>query len=136
MSQENEYKDIIDAAFSAMEHAYAPYSNYHVGACVKLKNGKLIVGVNVENASYGLTNCAERSAIFATYSLGYTKEDIVALGIVSDGEKLAYPCGACRQVLVELLNGDTPIVLSNRKDFKVTNIMELLPMSFTKEDVL
>ncbi|MEG1475120.1 MAG: cytidine deaminase [Longicatena sp.] len=136
MSQENEYKDIIDAAFSAMEHAYAPYSNYHVGACVKLKNGKLIVGVNVENASYGLTNCAERSAIFATYSLGYTKEDIVALGIVSDREKLAYPCGACRQVLVELLNGDTPIVLSNRKDFKVTNIMELLPMSFTKEDVL
>ncbi|MEG2801071.1 MAG: cytidine deaminase [Longicatena sp.] len=136
MSQENEYKDIIDAAFSAMEHAYAPYSNYHVGACVKLKNGKLIVGVNVENASYGLTNCAERSAIFATYSLGYTKEDIVALCIVSDGEKLAYPCGACRQVLVELLNGDTPIVLSNRKDFKVTNIMELLPMSFTKEDVL
>ncbi|MEG0709777.1 MAG: cytidine deaminase [Longicatena sp.] len=136
MSQENEYKDIVDAAFSAMEHAYAPYSNYHVGACVKLKNGKLIVGVNVENASYGLTNCAERSAIFATYSLGYTKEDIVALGIVSDGEKLAYPCGACRQVLVELLNGDTPIVLSNRKDFKVTNIMELLPMSFTKEDVL
>ncbi|MEG1731715.1 MAG: cytidine deaminase [Longicatena sp.] len=136
MSQENEYKDIIDAAFSAMEHAYAPYSNYHVGACVKLKNGKLIVGVNVENASYGLTNCAERSAIFATYSLGYTKDDIVALGIVSDGEKLAYPCGACRQVLVELLNGDTPIVLSNRKDFKVTNIMELLPMSFTKEDVL
>ncbi|MEG0361660.1 MAG: cytidine deaminase [Longicatena sp.] len=136
MSQENEYKDIIDAAFSAMEHAYAPYSNYHVGACVKLKNGKLIVGVNVENASYGLTNCAERSAIFATYSLGYTKEDIVALGIVSDGEKLAYPCGACRQVLVELLNGDTPIVLNNRKDFKVTNIMELLPMSFTKEDVL
>ncbi|MEG0330200.1 MAG: cytidine deaminase [Longicatena sp.] len=136
MSQENEYKDIIDAAFSAMEHAYAPYSNYHVGACVKLKNGKLIVGVNVENASYGLTNCAERSAIFATYSLGYTKEDIVALCIVSDGEKLAYPCGACRQVLVELLNGDTPIVLNNRKDFKVTNIMELLPMSFTKEDVL
>lgn len=130
------YNDILNVAFQAMEHAYAPYSNYHVGACVKTKDGELIPGVNIENASYGLTNCAERSAVFAAYSLGYRKEDIVSIAIVSDGDLLAAPCGACRQVLVELLNRDTPIVLSNKKDYKVTNIDELLPMSFTSEDVL
>ncbi|WP_243205888.1 MULTISPECIES: cytidine deaminase [Bacillota] len=131
-----EYKDLIERAFSAMAHAYAPYSKYHVGACIKTKDGNFIPGVNIENASYGLTNCAERSAVFAAYSLGYRKEDIEMIAIVSDGEKLAAPCGACRQVLVELLDEDTPIILSNHKEEKVTNIKELLPMSFTSEDVL
>ncbi|RGC52609.1 cytidine deaminase [Absiella sp. AM29-15] len=131
-----EYKDLIERAFSAMAHAYAPYSKYHVGACIKTKDGNFIPGVNIENASYGLTNCAERSAVFAAYSLGYRKEDIEMIAIVSDGEKLAAPCGACRQVLVELLEEDTPIILSNHKEEKVTNIKELLPMSFTSEDVL
>lgn len=130
------YDDVVNVAFEAMEHAYAPYSKYHVGACVKTKEGTFIPGVNIENASFGLTNCAERSAIFAAYSLGYTKEDIESIAIVSDGAKLAAPCGACRQVLVELLQGDTPIVLSNKVEYNVTNIIELLPMSFTSEDVL
>lgn len=131
-----EYQDLIERAFSAMEHAYAPYSNYHVGACIKTKDGNFIPGVNIENASFGLTNCAERSAVFAAYSLGYRKEDIEMIAIVSDGERLAAPCGACRQVLVELLCQDTPILLSNRQDEKITTIKELLPMSFTSEDVL
>lgn len=131
-----EYKDLIERAFSAMAHAYAPYSNYHVGACIKTRDGNFIPGVNIENASYGLTNCAERSAIFATYSLGYRKADIEMIAIVSDGDKLAAPCGACRQVLVELIEEDTPIILSNHKEEKVTTIKELLPMSFTSEDVL
>lgn len=136
MKIEENYKEILDQAFEAMGHAYAPYSNYHVGACVKLKDGKLVPGVNIENASYGLTNCAERSALFATYSMGYRKEDIEAIAIVSDGDLLAAPCGACRQVMVELLKADTPIVLSNKKEYKVMTIAELLPMSFTSEDVL
>ncbi len=84
-----QYEDILNVAFDAMKKAYAPYSNYHVGACVKTKDGKLIPGVNIENASYGLTNCAERSAVFAAYSLGYRKTDIEALAIVSDGKLLA-----------------------------------------------
>ena len=62
-----EYKDIIDMAFKAMGNAYAPYSNYHVGACVKTKDGKYHIGANIENASYGLTNCAERSALFNVF---------------------------------------------------------------------
>ena len=131
-----QYQEILDVAFDAMKHAYAPYSRYHVGACVKTKDGKLIPGVNIENASFGLTNCAERSAVFAAYSLGYRKEDIEAIAIVSDGEKLAAPCGACRQVLVELLLQNTPIILSNGRESKLTNFAELLPMSFTSEDVL
>lgn len=133
---EKQYEEMVEKAFEAMKHAYAPYSNYHVGACVKLKNGIFIQGANIENASFGLTNCAERSAIFATYSQGYRKDDIEAIAIVSDGSKLAAPCGACRQVLVELLHPHTPIVLSNRKEEKITTITQLLPMSFTSEDVI
>ena len=116
------YEKLLEEAFKAMENAYAPYSNYHVGACVETKDGKYIWGANIENASFGVTNCAERTAIFATYAQGYRKDDIVAIAIVSDGDRLAAPCGACRQVLCELLNQDTPIVLSNHKENAVTNI--------------
>jgi len=130
-----EYQDILDRAFKAMENAYAPYSNYHVGACVLTKDNKYFLGANIENASYGLTNCAERNAIFQAYSNGYRKRDIEAIAIVSEGKTLATPCGACRQVLVELLEKHTPIVLSNHKIETITNIQELLPMSFTEEDL-
>lgn len=126
---------VITLAFEAMEHAYAPYSNYHVGACVLCDDETYFYGANIENASYGLTCCAERNAIFAAYSNGKRKQDIVALAIVSDGDRIATPCGACRQVLVELLDADTPIYLSNGKKEITTNIKELLPMSFTSEDL-
>lgn len=126
---------LIKNAFQAMKNAYAPYSNYHVGACVECKDGSLFYGANIENASYGLTCCAERNAIFAAYSNGKRKEDIKAIAIVSDGERIGTPCGACRQVLVELLEKDTPIYLSNGKESITTTIEELLPMSFTSEDL-
>ena len=129
-------EELIQEAFKAMENAYAPYSNYHVGACVLTKDGKKFYGANIENASYGATNCAERSAVFAAYSNGYRKETIEALAIVSDGDRIAAPCGICRQVLSELLEQDTPIYLSNGKDEKDTNINELLPMQFGQEDVI
>lgn len=127
------YKDILDKAYEAMDNAYAPYSNFHVGACVKTKDGKYFIGANIENASYGLTNCAERNAIFQTYSQGYRQDDIEALAIVGQGNTLITPCGACRQVLVELLKRDTPIVLGTGEKVLVTNIEELMPMAFTKE---
>ena len=130
-----QYQELLDVAFDAMKHAYAPYSRYHVGACVKTKDGKLIPGVNIENASFGLTNCAERSAVFAAYSLGYRKEDIEAIAIVSDGARIGTPCGICRQVLSELLESDTPIILSNGKETMETTMAELLPMSFGMEDL-
>lgn len=131
-----DFRDIEQKAFEVMENAYAPYSNYKVGACIKTKDGKYFVGANIENASYGLTNCAERNAIFQLYSKGYRKNDIFAISIVSKGDKLVSPCGACRQVLVELINIDTPIILSNGKEYIITNINELLPMSFTNKNLL
>lgn len=128
-------EELINEAFKAMKNAYAPYSKYHVGACVLCKDGKTFYGANIENASYGATNCGERSAVFAAYSCGYRKEDIEAIAIVTDGERLGTPCGICRQVLSELLNQDTPILLSNRKETRITNINELLPDQFGVEDL-
>ena len=130
------YQDVLNEAFEAMKDAYAPYSNYHVGACVKCKDGRMFRGVNIENASYGATNCGERSAIFGAYSYGYRKDDIEVLAIVTDGGRIGAPCGVFRQVLSELLNEDTPIVLSNGIDVQITNIKELLPFSFSKDDLV
>ena len=128
-------EELIEEAFKAMENSYAPYSNYHVGAAVLTKDGKVFSGANIENASFGATNCGERSAIFAAYSNGYRKDTIEALAIVSDGDRIAAPCGICRQVLSELITGDTPIYLSNRKDEMDTCMNELLPYQFATEDV-
>lgn len=127
--------ELVSLAFEAMKNSYAPYSKYHVGACSLMMDGKYFFGANVENSSYGATICAERNAIFAAYSNGYRKDDIEALAIVSDGEKLAGPCGICRQVLSELVNQDMPIYLSNGKTEETTNIAELLPMQFGPEDL-
>ena len=129
-------EELIREAFKAMENAYAPYSNYHVGAAVLTDDGKVFRGANIENASYGATNCAERSAVFSAYSNGYHKDRIKALAIVSDGDRIGTPCGVCRQVLSELIEQDTPIYLSNGKDGIDTNISELLPMQFGQEDVM
>lgn len=130
-----EQKEILELAFKAMDNAYAPYSNYHVGACVVCKDGKYFLGANIENASYGATICGERNAIFAAYSNGYRKDDIEALAIVTDGGRVGAPCGVCRQVLAELINQDTPIILSNGKEIIVKTIAELLPMQFNSEDL-
>ncbi len=129
-------KELLSRAFEAMENAYAPYSNYHVGAAILCRDGKVFLGANIENASFGATNCAERTAIFATYANGYRKDGIEALAIVSDGPRIAAPCGICRQVLSELPYQDTPIILSNGKETMTTNIAELLPFQFGQEDVL
>ena len=127
--------ELVKKAFEAMKNAHAPYSNYHVGACVLCKDGNYFLGANIENASYGATNCAERSAIFAAYSNGYKKNNIEAIAIVSDGNTVAAPCGICRQVLSELIDINTLIYLSNGKIEVEKTIAELLPMSFSSEDL-
>ena len=129
------YQDLIEETFKVMENAYAPYSNYKVGSIVLSKDGRKFYGVNVENASYGATNCGERSAIFNAYSNGIRKEDIEVITIVTSGNTLGYPCGICRQVLSELLNGDTLIILANKNEVKMTNMNEILPFSFSSEDL-
>lgn len=128
-------EEILEQAFAARGHAYAPYSGFAVGACVKTKDGRYFLGANVENAAYGSTNCAERNAVFAAYSNGVRKEDIEALAIVTKADRVTTPCGACRQVLSELLDADTPIYLSNGRETRETNIRRLLPYAFGSESM-
>ena len=128
-----DYSFLVEEAFKASKKSYAPYSHYHVGACVLLKNGQMIQGTNIENAAYGSSMCAERNAVYQAYCLGYRKEDIIALAIVSEKEPLVSPCGACRQVLAELLDEQTPIILGCKTYYEVTNMNELLPRAFTGE---
>ncbi len=120
----------------AYDNAYAKYSNFQVGAVVVLKNEKYVIGSNVENASYGLANCAERSALFAAYSQGYRKDDILELVVIANTDKPVSPCGACRQVISELMNQDAIVTMTNLKgDIKTVAVKELLPFVFTEGDL-
>ena len=129
-------EELIRKAFEAMENSYAPYSGYHVGAADLTDTGKVYKGTNIENASFGATNCAERSAVFAAYSDGVRKDNITAVAIVSDGDRVCAPCGICRQVLSELIGQDVPIYLSNGTQEVDMTIRRLLPMQFGIEDVI
>ena len=129
-------KDLMEAAVKAMENAYVPYSHFQVGAALLLKDGQVILGCNIENASYGLCNCAERTALFKAYSEGITKDDIVAMSIAGATDGPISPCGACRQVMSELLHKNTPVYLTNLKgDVLKTTVEELLPYSFSGSDL-
>ncbi|MDD8048730.1 MAG: cytidine deaminase [Thomasclavelia sp.] len=130
-----DYSTLRDKAFEALNNSYAPYSNFNVGAAILLDNGKFIIGTNIENSSYGLTMCAERNAIFAAYSNGYLKEDIKAICIATNAGKLTPPCGACLQVMSELISNDIPIILTNKEEFKVYTLKDFLPIQFTGENM-
>ena len=121
---------LIEVARQARENAYAPYSNYRVGAAVLGKSGKIYSGANVENASYGLTICAERTAIFCAVSSG--ERELAALAVVT--ENGGYPCGACRQVFAEFADGDAAVIIATAtgetKD--ITTLEGLLPNRFGK----
>lgn len=119
-------------AIEAQNNAYAIYSNFKVGACLVLKDGNYIIGSNIENSSYGLTNCAERSALFACYSNGYRKEDIVELIVCTSNVIPSSPCGACRQVIYELMEKDAIVTLINPelKNTITMTVKELLPLGF------
>lgn len=129
-------KDLIKKAFEAQTHSYSPYSKFAVGAAVLTKDNTVILGANIENASYGLTSCGERNALFSTYGQGYKKEDIAAIAITANCTPLATPCGACRQVISELVPSNTPIYLANHLgDEQETTPEELLPFAFSKESL-
>ncbi|HHH80465.1 MAG TPA: cytidine deaminase [candidate division Zixibacteria bacterium] len=119
---------LVEHAHEARKNAYAPYSGFKVGAAVLCEDGKIFVGANVENSSFGLTMCAERVAIHNAISSGEKK--IEALAIVA--EKIAYPCGACLQVIAEFAEDDLPIIIADEKGEKVakTKLFELLPKPF------
>ncbi|PTX64871.1 cytidine deaminase [Melghirimyces profundicolus] len=125
---------LIKEAIAARERAYVPYSGFPVGAALLTEDGKVFTGCNVENASYGLTNCAERTALFKAVSEG--KKKFVAIAVTADTKGPVSPCGACRQVMVELCTPGTKVYLSNLNgDVKETTVEKLLPGAFHKEDL-
>ena len=122
--------DLIDLVVETTKNAYVPYSHFPVGAILVAKNGQVFTGVNVENASFGLTNCAERTAIFKAVSEGFL--DFEELIVYGETEKPISPCGACRQVMAEFVNKDLPVTLvAKDKSTVVMTVKELLPYSFT-----
>ena len=127
-------EQLIARAKEARELSYSPYSKFKVGAAVLTKDGKVFLGANIENSSYGLCMCAERNALYHTYLSGYKKDDIVALALIADTDEPTSPCGACRQVISELMNEDAPVIMANLKGaVKVTNPKELLPFAFSED---
>jgi cytidine deaminase len=125
---ENNYQDLIDLTIKAREAAFAPYSKFSVGAVVVTKSGKKYTGCNVESASYGLTVCAERVAIWKAVSEGEREFAIVC--VVADTEELTPPCGVCRQIIWEFCL-DIPIVFANLKGKReVLQMKDLLPRAF------
>ncbi|MEW6545525.1 MAG: cytidine deaminase [Bacillota bacterium] len=119
---------LVELAKGARELAYAPYSGFAVGAALLTRSGDVFTGCNVENASYGLTVCAERVAIFKAVSQGH--REFVALAVVADTEGVCLPCGACRQVMREF--GDLRVIMANlRGERAVSSVGELLPWGFS-----
>lgn len=129
---ELEIQKLMDCAIKARENAYSPYSHFAVGAALLCEDGTLFEGCNIENVSYGLTNCAERTAIFKAVSEGHIK--FKALAVVADTEGPCAPCGACRQVMAEF---KIPLIIMGNLmgNIKIVTIEELLPFSFSECDV-
>ena len=129
------YDVLIEKAIEAREAAYTPYSNFKVGAAVLTEDGTIYSGCNIENASYGATNCAERTAIFKAISEGHKK--IKAIALIGDTKAYTYPCGICRQVMLEFAeSGDIPvIIIKNKEEFITKTLDEIIPGSFTKRDL-
>lgn len=132
-------EELIEKAIKMQDMSYAPYSHFHVGAALLSKNGQIFTGCNIENAAYGPSNCAERTAIFKAVSEGV--KDFEAIAIVGgpedkDGkatiEDFCPPCGVCRQVMSEFCKKDFKIILAKSpENYKIYTLEELLPLSFS-----
>lgn len=119
-----------------IKNAYAPYSNYHVAAIVLMKDGSEFKGVNVENASYGGTICAERNAINAAITAGYKKNDFDKIYLMTLGRTLALPCLICRQTMVEFFNMESKLIVMNEKEEREYLISDIIVNPFTEEDLV
>lgn len=133
-----ENNELIKLAINAMQNAYAPYSKFKVGAALLTKSGKIYLGSNVENSSFGCTNCAERTAFFKAVSEG--EREFIKIAVVGgkNAEITDYitPCGVCRQVMSEFCGKDFEIVVAaSEQDFKTFTLSQLLPFGFCKENI-
>lgn len=122
---------LIEAAKNARLKAFAPFSDFQVGAAIETVDGEIISGCNIESASYGLTVCAERVAVWKAVSMG--KTELKSIAVVVDTEDLTPPCGACRQIIWEF-GGDIPVVLANLNGrTEILTVKELLPRAFGRD---
>jgi len=129
-------EQLISEARAAREKAYAPYSNFKVGAAVLTRDGKVYRGCNIENAAYGLTNCAERTAFFAAIADGYQPGDFAQLAVIGETKGPISPCGACRQVILELGGADLVVILANLENaVEISSPAALLPSAFSNADL-
>ncbi len=136
---EKTIKELIQSALNARSKAYSPYSHYQVGAALLTQSGKVFQGCNIENASYGATNCAERTAIFKAVSEGESSFRAIAIAGGLKGQDpvdYAYPCGICRQVISEFAGEDFQIIVAKSvEEYKVYTLAELLPAGFGGESI-
>lgn len=137
---EQNMKDLVNKAIEAREFSYSPYSHFQVGAALLCKDGTVYQGCNIENAAYGGTNCAERTAFFKAISEG--KRDFSAIAIAGGKEKekvssYSYPCGSCRQVMTEFCDEDFIVIVGkSEEEYIIYRLEELLPFHFGPDDVL
>lgn len=123
------YEELVQRAARAKEMAYVPYSKFRVGAALLTDEGQVFTGCNIENASFSLSNCGERTAIFKAVSEGYKK--FKAIAISTDTEETTFPCGSCRQVLIEF-GDDIDVIMANvHGDYKIYKSQDLLPLAFS-----
>lgn len=130
----NERQVLVKYAMQAKELSYSPYSKFRVGSALKV-NGRMYLGANIENASYSLTTCAERVAIQQAHMANEDLSKVTQIAIVSDSEEFISPCGACRQVMVEMLPGETEVLMVRGDAIRVERVKHLLPGAFG-EDML
>ena len=122
-------KELVERAARVRENAHAPYSHFRVGAALRTTSGNVFAGCNVENASYGATSCAERSAIAAMVAAG--EREVAAIAVFTDADPPGMPCGICRQVLLEFGRPGTEIVAASPRDLRRITLERLLPEPFT-----
>lgn len=128
----DKYQSLLNTAREAMTRAYVPYSNFQVGAALLDSDGHIHYGCNVENAAYGPTNCAERTALHRAIADGRSPGEFELIAVMGDTEGPIAPCGICRQVLVELCSPDMPVVMGNLQgSWVIRTVSELLPGAFT-----
>jgi cytidine deaminase len=127
---ESSFVSLLHQASQAALHSYSPYSHFRVGAALLLANGQVVTGTNVENASYGLTICAERSALVTAVSQFGPDLRIAAVAVVNLNEAASPPCGACRQMLAEFVLPDAPVLFPAADGQRIMPFSELLPLAF------
>lgn len=133
---EMELEALKKAAIAVRLNAYVPYSHFQVGAAILDNDGRIHAGCNVENAAYGPTNCAERTALFRAVADGVMRGAFAGMAVVADTDRPVSPCGICRQVIVELCKPDMPVWLGNLQgQWTRTTVSELLPGAFTSDDL-